>query len=788
MKIPARHLRYSHLLSWVVFSSVPAELLAEQHERDHSVHVSRSPGFISDRERNRDDKDDFLYHQRDYIRVDATARHTAFEHDQTEYQVPGDNRVSVDHRGLASASSTTRHSTHDPEVGVDVKNHQEVEGALPVVQHEDNKKNLPPLYQRSVRGDLELHWAIVYEALGPTLKTAIAIFLAGILASASGIGGGGIFVVILMLSNDLSPHQAVPLSKAIIFGGAVKILLMNIAANHDAIRAVGGGVADDHNENGAGAGSESDSSSRVSRTSAASTKMNKMKTATVEPDLALMRAVVPQALAGTVFGVLFNAIFPPTVLVTCLAFLLTFMATKTTSQGIQKWKESSATSSSRLALGASISNPSAERQLLVENQEEEAASVISRQAGHHGGAGGNPLLLTASIPTTASINASYNRINEQDSTAGSASENNIKAPSAKSVEMQDLTQQPPHVSASSNTMTRRPSLGEEELEIPDRQMKAIVRDLQRIDAGLLCGLLISAILGGYATHNTTHGSFAWWLCIIFPCSACALATGWFYRRINQGPSPLLVMFFRVYLTVARGKMRLQRKSFLDSSSRGANSDSESTPLSGLRNLNSSTLHDQEMQDRQHLQSLNNATASTLAQSSRRSTTSTTRTTPSCSSWSSSLLSRVSPTALASQISSRPELQMPPLVFPFVATFAGVCSGLFGIGGGLIFSPFFLYMQVDPTIAVATSASCVIFTSTSTTFQYLLLRRIIVPYAFLYGTISFLSAIVGLRFIQDVRKRFGERGNAITILVVAFAVGLSAVAAIVKLGKTQYEHH
>merc|ERR1719247_1814982 len=50
-----------------------------------------------------------------------------------------------------------------------------------------------------------------------------------------------------------------------------------------------------------------------------------------------------------------------------------------------------------------------------------------------------------------------------------------------------------------------------------------------------------------------------------------------------------------------------------------------------------------------------------------------------------------------------------LKYTTMAQTTGILAGLVGIGGGLIFSPFFLVTGLDPAIAVATSATCVIFT-------------------------------------------------------------------------------
>ena len=42
----------------------------------------------------------------------------------------------------------------------------------------------------------------------------ILIFIGGILTSGGGVGGGGVYIPILVLILKFSPHVAVPLSKA----------------------------------------------------------------------------------------------------------------------------------------------------------------------------------------------------------------------------------------------------------------------------------------------------------------------------------------------------------------------------------------------------------------------------------------------------------------------------------------------------------------------------------------------------------------------------------------------
>lgn len=114
---------------------------------------------------------------------------------------------------------------------------------------------------------------------------------------------------------------------------------------------------------------------------------------------------------------------------------------------------------------------------------------------------------------------------------------------------------------------------------------------------------------------------------------------------------------------------------------------------------------------------------------------------------------------------------------------GVCTGclagLVGIGGGLIFSPFFLVMGVDPAVAVATSSTCVIFTSSSTTMQYLLTDRIITSLAVAYGIVNLLASYAGTSFVHFLQDNFTTRKSYITAIV-AVGVILSTALSFSKL--------
>jgi len=119
--------------------------------------------------------------------------------------------------------------------------------------------------------------------------------------------------------------------------------------------------------------------------------------------------------------------------------------------------------------------------------------------------------------------------------------------------------------------------------------------------------------------------------------------------------------------------------------------------------------------------------------------------------------------------------MEVLKYEGMSVCTGCLAGLVGIGGGLIFSPFFLLMGVEPAVAVATSSTCVIFTSSSTTLQYLFTDRIVMTLALAYGIVNLVASYVGTSFVHWLQDNYGTRKSYITGIVgvgVAISAGLS----------------
>jgi len=120
-----------------------------------------------------------------------------------------------------------------------------------------------------------------------------------------------------------------------------------------------------------------------------------------------------------------------------------------------------------------------------------------------------------------------------------------------------------------------------------------------------------------------------------------------------------------------------------------------------------------------------------------------------------------------------------LAYTVMAFSTGVLAGLIGIGGGLIFSPFFL-MTMDPLVAVGTSSTCLLFIAASATLQYAFTDRIIMSLAVAYGVVTFAASIVGTVTIRQVRNKMPQ-GKSFITLIVAIVVILTNCLTLAKLG-------
>ena len=111
-------------------------------------------------------------------------------------------------------------------------------------------------------------------------------------------------------------------------------------------------------------------------------------------------------------------------------------------------------------------------------------------------------------------------------------------------------------------------------------------------------------------------------------------------------------------------------------------------------------------------------------------------------------------------------------YPLVSSLAGVAAGLLGIGGGMVVGPLMLEMGMLPTVSAATSAFMILFTSSSTVVQFLLLGMCRLDYTLWYGAIGMLGTAVGQKVAGFYMRKY--KRQSIIIFALGLIIGLSAL--------------
>lgn len=152
--------------------------------------------------------------------------------------------------------------------------------------------------------DLRKQWGI------KEMIATVLIILTAMLSAAAGMGGGGVFVPLLLLLLGLSTKEAVPLSQAMIFGGAIVNILMFCGDRHPKCH----------------------SRPKI--------------------DYEVVMMLNPGLAAGVTVGVICNIISPQWLIVSILLVTLVLALYKSLDKGISSWKKENKLLAEQAALAA----------------------------------------------------------------------------------------------------------------------------------------------------------------------------------------------------------------------------------------------------------------------------------------------------------------------------------------------------------------------------------------------------------------------------------------------------
>ena len=108
-------------------------------------------------------------------------------------------------------------------------------------------------------------------------------------------------------------------------------------------------------------------------------------------------------------------------------------------------------------------------------------------------------------------------------------------------------------------------------------------------------------------------------------------------------------------------------------------------------------------------------------------------------------------------------------YPLYAFVGGALAGVLGIGGGLVLGPMLLEMGINPIISTSTSNFLVLFTSSSTTLQFIFMGMMNFKYGFICTICSTVGSLIGTLAIQKLLKRTGRPSILIFSLAIVLAI-------------------
>ncbi|CAJ1953595.1 unnamed protein product [Cylindrotheca closterium] len=127
-------------------------------------------------------------------------------------------------------------------------------------------------------------------------------------------------------------------------------------------------------------------------------------------------------------------------------------------------------------------------------------------------------------------------------------------------------------------------------------------------------------------------------------------------------------------------------------------------------------------------------------------------------------------------------------YPSICSLAGFFAGMFGVGGGIVKGPLMLAMGVHPSVASASSACMILFTSSTATtsfFVFGLLDRTYAPVCFTIGFVStfFGQVLLGILMKRTKRNSYIAYSIGLVVLLSAIMMTIQSLIAIHK-----GEHH
>jgi len=113
-----------------------------------------------------------------------------------------------------------------------------------------------------------------------------------------------------------------------------------------------------------------------------------------------------------------------------------------------------------------------------------------------------------------------------------------------------------------------------------------------------------------------------------------------------------------------------------------------------------------------------------------------------------------------------------VVYPVICALAGLCAGMFGIGGGIVKGPLMLEMGVLPAVSSATAAFMILFTTASAASTYVVFGMLKYDYATPLFFVGFICTYIGQKGVDYLVKKYNN--SSYIIFSIATVITLSCL--------------
>jgi len=112
-----------------------------------------------------------------------------------------------------------------------------------------------------------------------------------------------------------------------------------------------------------------------------------------------------------------------------------------------------------------------------------------------------------------------------------------------------------------------------------------------------------------------------------------------------------------------------------------------------------------------------------------------------------------------------------IIYPGFFILAGLCAGMFGIGGGMITVPLMLTMGVHPAVVTATASTMVFFTAVLSASSFAVYNLILWDYAGVCFCLGFFASLVGQGIMQRAKQSSSTETNFERNSIIAYCIGV-----------------